>query len=61
MGRNVKKDEFAIRCFLNDKRMATAVLTKREARNFRTTAQHLIEYLTKTYKLDYRKRKAARM
>lgn len=61
MGRAVKKkDVFAVQCFLNEKRMATAVLTKREALNFRATAQHLVKYLTKTYRLDYRKNKAAR-
>jgi len=52
-----KKDTFAIRCFLNDKRMQTGFLTKEEALNFRTTAQHLVEYLTKTYRLDYQKPK----
>lgn len=58
MGRAAKKkDVFAVQCFLNDKRMATAVLTKREALNFRKAAQHLVEYLTKTYRLDYRKHK----
>lgn len=57
MAKKKKPDEFAIQCFLNGKRMPTVALTKGEARNFRATAQHLIEYLTKTYRLDYRKHK----
>ncbi len=61
MAKKKKKDVFAVQCFLNDKRMPTAVLTKREALIFRKAAQTLVEYLTVTYRLDYRKRKAARM
>jgi len=43
--------EFAIRCFLNDKRKLTHKLTRREARIFRHAARYLSRYLTKSYKL----------
>lgn len=42
---------YAIRCFLNGKRKLTHRLTKKQAFQFRWTANILQRYLTKEYKL----------
>jgi hypothetical protein len=46
-----KSDIYAIRCFKNKARKNSDGLTKREAECFRKAAQHLVDYLTKEYKL----------
>ncbi len=40
---------YAVRCFLNKKRMLTHKLTKTQAKVFHKTALHLADYLTKEY------------
>ena len=42
---------FAIRCFIDGKRVKTHELTKAQARVVRKTALHLARYLKKEYKL----------
>ncbi len=44
--------EFAIRCFIDDERKYTHLLTKEEAASFRAAAQHLASYLAQAYDLD---------
>lgn len=51
----MKSNEYAIRCFLNKKRIKSHQLTKRQARMFRKTAIHLAEYLTGAYNLGVHK------
>jgi hypothetical protein len=49
----MKKDKvYALRCFIDGKRIKSHELTKRQARVFQRTAKHLLEYLTKEYKLN---------
>ena len=43
---------FAIQCFKNEERRPTDELTDLEAICFRRAAQHLMNYLTKRYKLS---------
>ena len=46
-----KETVFALRCFRNRKRMMTHELTKYQAKQFKRTAEHLIAYLSKEYKV----------
>ncbi len=48
---NEKDIDYAIRCFKKGKRIKTNALKKSDAVVFKITAEHLIKYLTETYKI----------
>ena len=45
----MKKTEYSIKLFINNRRKLSHFLTKEEALNFIATAQHFIKYLEEAY------------